>query len=261
MSFSSTSWGLVSPGPYGAQICLLTARRIDNGLFNQSPRSPIAPIVYLQPGSGGYNFSIPTADPDGDIVQCRWSIDAIECQSACYATYSPSIPFLLTSGCDLTYTGGDVSACEYYPICIQLEDYYVAYPTLKLSSAPVQFLVGICPQATPPISVSSLVVDNCSLSLANERIAIATSSPAVAETSPSSPAGCLNNLQVPNAIVPSSYPNVVNSTIPITCTAGYASSSSGTQMMAKCTQYNATFSEWTISSTCVSKKNFFSFCF
>ena len=267
MSFLSTSWGLIaSSGPYGAEICLLTAPRIDNGLFNQSPRTPIAPIVDLQPGSGGYSFAIPTADPDGDIVQCRWSIGATECQSTCYASYTGGIPFSLTSGCNLTYTGGDVSTCEYYPICIQLEDFYVAYPTLKLSSVPVQFLVGICPQTTPPIPVTPLVVDNCSLNLANELIATSTSPPALAETTPSASAGCLNNLQVPNAIVPPSYPNVVNSSLPITCAAGYASSSGGTQVMVKCSQFNATYSDWTMSSNCYCMKNFSSkilpfFCF
>lgn len=127
----------------------MTAPQIDNGLFNQSPRSPIAPIVDLQPGSGGYSFSIPTKDPDGDIVKCRWSVGTSECQSACYATYAGGIPFFLTSGCSLTYTGGDVASCDYFPIRIQLEDYYVAFPTLILRSVPVQCIVGVCPQTFP----------------------------------------------------------------------------------------------------------------
>ena len=246
MTFSGTSWGLITyMGAFGAEICLLTAPRIDNGLFNQSPRTPIAPLVDLQPGSGGYSFTIPTADPEGDIVHCRWSITATECQSTCYASYTGGLPFSLTSGCNLTYTGGDVPSCNYYPICIQLEDYYVAYPTLKLSSAPVQFLVGICPQTTPPISVTPLVVDNCSSNLAYESI--------VTSTTPPASAGCLNNLQLANSIVPSSYPNAVNSTFPMACEAGYASSSSGTQVMVTCTQFNATYSDWTMSSNCLQR--------
>lgn len=150
MSFSSASWGLIAnSGTFGAEACFLTAPQIDNGLFNQSPRSPIAPIVDLQPGSGGYSFSIPTKDPDGDIVKCRWSVGTSECQSACYATYAGGIPFFLTSGCSLTYTGGDVASCDYFPIRIQLEDYYVAFPTLILRSVPVQCIVGVCPQTFP----------------------------------------------------------------------------------------------------------------
>ena len=77
MTFIDSNWGLVtaflSTGNFGGQLIVMTSRRKDNDGFNSTPSSPVAAIVVLFLGCGGYNFTIPNYDPDGDTVWCRWS--------------------------------------------------------------------------------------------------------------------------------------------------------------------------------------------
>ena len=242
MSFSDYAWGLLNPNLmsgwayFGGQLLVLTARRTDNGLFNNTPRSPVAAIVTLWPGCGGTSFTIPVVDPDGDPVQCRWSSSTAECQDCCYSTYASksggtALPFTLTSDCTVTYTGGTVASNYYYAICIQMEDFYPSNPTIRISSSSLQFIVEV---AKNPCStqVSPLITDPCSLSM----VAIPQ---------------CTDSLiyVVPNAVVPSNYSNTVGSSVILNCAIGYAPSSGGS-VNVTCVKFNSTNGVWVASTRC-----------
>ena len=102
--------------------------------------------------------------------RCRWSNGDAECNGACAFGSYGAIPFELSSACLLTYTGdknstnesNDSLSCQYYPICVQLEDYYPSSPTTRLSSASLQFIVQVCPNCGINCTNSiPLVADNC----------------------------------------------------------------------------------------------------
>ena len=124
-------WGLVAIAPLfgyaflGALTMVMISPRTDNGGFNNSPRSTLTAIVVLYPGCGGWNFTIPTTDPDGDIVQCRWSVGSAECNYCCQQSqveYLGGYPFTFSNDCILTYMGGLVNSSVNFAICIQIED-------------------------------------------------------------------------------------------------------------------------------------------
>ena len=102
-------------------------------------------------------------------MKCRWATTLLECGDVCSATFNggvtlPPIPFSLSSNCTLTYTGTTPASLIYYPIAVMLEDYYPSNPTSPMSSAPLQFIVGVRNGGKP--CVSSLVADTCSSQLA-----------------------------------------------------------------------------------------------
>ena len=236
VAFTNTNWGLISAGlvRYGGQLSVLTARRADNNLFNNTPRTAIASIVTIWPGCSGFSFSIPVVDPDGDPVQCRWSTSSAECQGVCRASYPGGLPFTLTSDCTVTYTGGAVSSNTYYGICIQMDDYYPSNRTALISSASLQFIVEV---ATNPCSqaISPLYTDPCSLAI----VAI-----------------CSDNLSsvVPNSVITSNYSNIVGSSVILSCASGYAPSSNGS-VIVNCITFNSSNGVWVASAGC-SRINF-----
>ena len=217
-----TSWGLLqysSSTAFGGMLTMMTSRRADNNGFDSTARSPIAPIVELQPGCGGWSFTIPVMDPDGDPTGCRWGNSVDECQGACYSTYTGGVPFTLTSDCVVTYTGLLVASNIAYPISVQLLDFYPNDPTTQMSSVPLQFLVVIEPNSSPCVALSPLVTDSCSKALAPM--------PPTCSGSPT--------VSVSNAVAPVTYNNTVNSSVSHTCLTGYASSSTGeTTVIASC---------------------------
>ena len=239
MSFSGSAWGLLNPNSgisnFGGQLLVLTARRTDNGLFNSTPRSPIAAIVTLWPGCSGTSFTIPVVDPDSDPVQCRWSSSTAECQECCDSTYASTsgaaYPFTLTSDCIVTYTGGTVTSNYYYAICIQMEDFYPSNPTVRISSSSLQFIVEV---ARNPCSmqVSPLITDPCSLAM------IAVSQ-------------CTDDLSsvVSNSVIPSNYSNTAGSSVILSCAIGYAPSSGGS-VNVTCVKFNYTNGVWVASTRC-----------
>ena len=201
----------------------MTSRRKDNGGFNSTPRSPVAAIVVLFPGCGGYNFTIPNYDPDGDTVWCRWSNATAECNRCCKRAYGAPYPFTLSNDCVLTYTGGLVGSKVYYAVCIQMEDYYesdiadyeaalIAYNDTnrtataphRLSSASLQFVVEVSPNISPCQAVSPLINDKCSLGL----LGTITCTQSITSV-------------VSNAIVPMGYNKTINSTVHLNCSNGY----------------------------------------
>ena len=196
----------------------MTSRRADNNGFDSTARSPIAPIVELQPGCGGRSFTIPVMDPDGDPTSCRWGNSIDECQDACFSTYTGGVPFTLSSSCVVTYTGPLVASNIAYPISVQLLDFYPNDPTTQMSSASLQFLVVVEPNSSPCVAVSPLVTDSCSKAIAPVT-PTCSGSPTVSES---------------NAVAPTTYNNTVNSSVSLTCFAGYASSTGGSTVNASC---------------------------
>ena len=236
ITFADADWGLLpsSTMAYGGQLSVLTARRSDNYLFNNTPRTAIAAILTIWPGCNGISFSIPVVDPDGDPVQCRWSNSIDECSDCCYASYPGSLPFTLANDCTVTYTGGAVSSNSYYAICIQMEDFYPTNQNVRISSASLQFIVEV---ATNPCSqaISPLYTDSCSLSM----VAI-----------------CSDNLSsvVPNSVITSNYSNIVGSIVILSCASGYAPSSNGS-VIVNCVSFNSSNGVWVASAGC-SRINF-----
>ena len=234
MAFSSNAWGLIqnTVANFGAQIDVLISRRVDTLMFDSSARSAIAPIVTIRPACGGYGFQIPTYDPDGDTVQCRWGNTTLECQSVCNNSYNFPIPFILSTGCYLTYIGGLPASKIYYPIAVMLDDYYPSMPTIKMDSAPLQFVVEVALPTSPCVPVTPLVVDSCSLSLAplSECPSNITNAPA-------------------NSYVSSYYTVTANSTANLTCNYGYAPMPTA-QIYMICSPYNDTASVWSAVGNC-----------
>ena len=230
--FQDSDWGLLSTATimaYGGQLNVLTARRADKNLFNNTPRTAIAAIITVWPGCSGFSFSIPVVDPDGDPVQCRWSTSTAECRGCCYASYPGGLPFTLTRNCTVTYTGGAVSSNTYYAICIQMEDFYPTNQNVRISSASLQFIVEV---ATNPCSqaISPLYTDSCSLSM----VAI-----------------CSDNLSsvVPNSVIISNYSNIVGSSVILSCASGYSPSSNGS-VIVNCVAFNSSKGVWVASAGC-----------
>ena len=123
-------WGLITIYSnfafYTGILELLVTPRTDNKGFNNTPRSTLTAIVVMFPRCGGWNFTIPTSDPDGDPVQCSWSGTGWSsyCAQQSQSGYPCGYPFTLSRNCVLTYTGGFVTSSVYYAICIQMEDFY-----------------------------------------------------------------------------------------------------------------------------------------
>ena len=259
MTFQDNDWGLITAfwvpmltnyyGDFGGQLIVMTSRRTDNGGFNGTPRSPVAAIIILFPGCGGYNFTIPTYDPDGDIVWCRWSMATAECNRCCRSGYGAPYPFTLSNDCVLTYTGGLVGSNVYYAVCIQMEDYYVsdiadyeaalianngtnetATPPQRLSSASLQFVVEISPNISPCQAVSPIINDKCSLQLIR--------------------CTCTQSISsvVANTIAPVSYDNSINSTVDLNCSDGYYTNP--TNLSVTCVQISATKAHWVPNGQC-----------
>ena len=259
MTFQDANWGLVTAfgnsGNFGGQLIVMTSRRKDKYGFNSTPRSPVAAIVVLFPGCDGYNFTIPTNDPDGDVVWCRWSTATAECNRCCKKSYPASYPFTLSDDCVLTYTGGLVTSKVYYAVCIQMEDYYAtdvsdyeaaiiadngsnqtAIPPVRLSSASLQFVVEISPNINPCQAVSPLINDVCSLGL------VGGSTPALMR--------CTQNISsvVLNVIVSNEYDNSINATVELNCSDGYYPNPSN--LSVTCVQTNATSAQWVAEGQC-----------
>lgn len=118
-------------------------------------------------------------------------------------------PFSLSAGCYLTFTGtAPGSGSTFYPIAVMLEDYYPSAPTVKMSSAPLQFVVEVgAASGSPCTAVTPLLVDQCSANLA-----------------PLS--ACPTTITVPsNAhLTASSYSVTPNSTASYSCDYGYEAS-------------------------------------
>ena len=236
--FIGETWGLLNPylsGYYGGQLQVLTARRTDNGLFNSTPRSPIAGIVTLWPGCNGTSFTIPVVDPEDDPFQCRWSSSTAECQACCESTYASktgaAYPITLTSDCTITYTGGTVSSNYYYAICIQMEDFYPSNLSVRISGSSLQFIVEVAKNPCA-MQVSPLTTDACSRAMV-------------------SIPRCINILSslVPNSVVPSNYSNTVGSWVVLNCAIGYATSSGGS-VNVTCVKFNSTNNVWVASTGC-----------
>ena len=248
-------WGLVpiytpSFAFWGALTIIMISHRTDNITFNNSPRSTLTAIVVLYPGCGGWNFTIPTTDPDGDVVQCRWSVGTGECNYCCQQSqvkYPGGYPFALSNDCVLTYTGNLESSSVNFAVCIQLEDYYASdwanytaaliaangknqmvTPPQPLSSASLQFIVKISPNTISPcVAVSPLLTDPCIIS-------------------------CTQSISslVPQSVVPSSYSNSVNSTVLLNCSNGYYANPSS--LSVTCVQVNSTSAQWVANGKCSS---------
>ena len=251
---SDRSWGLVpiysssSYATWSAQTMFMISPRMDNNEFNNSPRSTLTAIVVLYPGCGGWNFTIPTSDPDGDIVRCRWSDIDQECKYCCQKSqvkYPGGYPFALSDDCVLTYTGGLVNISVNFAVCIQLEDYYIndwddyaaaliaangpnqtVTPPQPLSSASLQFIVKLSPNTISPcVPASPLLTDPCVVS-------------------------CNQNISsiVSQSVVPSSYSNSVNSTVVLSCANGYYANPSS--LSVTCVQVNSTSAQWVANGMC-----------
>ena len=244
ITFNSNSWGLIDSriAYFGGQLIVMTSRRTDNNLFNQTPRSAVASIVTLWPNCGGSSFRIPVTDPDSDPFKCRWSSTTQECRDCCYNYITTSLslyyPLSLSSSCTITYTGGTVSTKTYYPICIQMEDYYPSNPTVRISSASLQFVVEVAP-APCTMQVSPLVTDNCSIAMVIPVVATCSGSPASV---------------APNALIPS-YSNDVGTSVIVTCVLGYTVVPSGV-LNVTCVQYNSTSAAWVANAQCSCKRLF-----
>lgn len=254
LTFEDQAWGLVTDfhesGYFGGQLIVMTSRRTDNKDFNSTPWSPVAAVVVMFPGCGGFNFTIPTVDPDGDTVWCRWSTTTAECNRCCKSSYGAPYPFNLSSDCVLTYTGGLVTSKVYYAVCIQLEDYYVndaanyvaaliadngtnitATPPHRLSSASLQFVVEISPNLNPCVDISPLINDKCSLGI----VGLISCQKSILTV-------------VPHAIVYAGFDNSVNSTIELNCTDGYYPNPSN--LSVTCVQASDTAGEWVAYGQC-----------
>lgn len=253
MIFSSGDWGLLTDTnilSFGGQLLIMTGRRLDNGLFNRTPRTAVAGVITIWPDCGGEIFKIPVSDPDSDIVKCRWSNSTNECHDCCYTslvnglsyysyysftfvTTPGDYPFELSSNCTLTYTGGAVTTKKYYPICIQMEDFYPSRPNVRISSASLQFIVEV---ASLPCSmqVSPLVTDNCS-------VAMMTPSSGC----PGSPAAVAPNAQI------QSFSNAVGTSLNLSCIYGYTVVPSGV-LNVTCVQVNAS-AAWVANAQCTGK--------
>ena len=82
-SFSSCCWMTLVYGgsKWHVSSTVNLTQRSDTGNINSSPVSASSPIVRLQQGCPTV-ITIPTEDPDGDKVRCRWST---ECGGVCKA--------------------------------------------------------------------------------------------------------------------------------------------------------------------------------
>ena len=254
-------WGLVpiytTAAYWTALINVMISRRTDTKEFNSSPRSSLTAIVVLYPQCGGWNFTISTSDPDGDVVRCRWSLPNTECNYCCQQSqikYPGGYSFSLSDNCELTYTGGLVNSSMTYSVCIQMEDYYQATyandwanyqaalvaaigrnetvtPPQPLSTASLQFIVKISPDTTSPcVPVSPLFSDPCTLS-------------------------CNRSISslVPMAIVPTSYSNNVNSIVYLSCSNGYYAIP--TILSVTCVQTSSPSAQWVVNGMCTSNNS------
>ena len=239
MAFSSAEWGLIQStrANFGAQIDMLLNRRNDTGTFDGSARSAIAPIVTIRPVCNGTGFQIPYYDPEGDPVKCRWANTTLECQGVCKIGYVTTIPFTLSTGCYLTYTGTNPASSVYLPIAVMLEDYYPSMPTTKMDSAPLQFVVEVATANSPCVPITPLVVDICSLAMAPVAV-------------------CPSNITNPpaNSYVSTSYYTILpNSTANLTCNYGYTPLPT-TQIYMICLPKNATAGVWIAVGNCIGTK-------
>ncbi|XP_072021341.1 integrin beta-like protein A [Amphiura filiformis] len=126
-------------------------RRADIGRPNSSPRSAVTPIVRLQHGCN-HTLVIPTNDPDGDIVRCRWAEGSDECAGVC-KTFPNSL--LEETTCTLRYEA--VYQTGWYAVALMIEDFAHQLSSTPLSKIPLQFLVLVYSNDGPCSSAPEFV--------------------------------------------------------------------------------------------------------
>ncbi|XP_046870167.1 uncharacterized protein LOC124462587 [Hypomesus transpacificus] len=127
--------------------------RSDTGTANRSPQTTVIPLL-LVPVNCPRDFQFLAHDPDGDLVQCRFSLSG---NQECATCSLPSF-FTLKSPCTLSYLNTSISAENTYAVQLMMEDFPTASITLTykdgsqsnrtsllspLSKLPVQFAVRV----------------------------------------------------------------------------------------------------------------------
>ncbi|XP_076804673.1 uncharacterized protein LOC143448710 isoform X2 [Clavelina lepadiformis] len=131
--------------------------RSDTGKPNSSPKSGSMPIIRVQVGCP-ITIKIPTTDPDGDSVTCRFGKNYQECGEVCI-----SFPYFSINQdlCELTYNGGGSEAMVSVAIIIEDHPDKTIYlndgstsgvefsSADSLSYVPLQFLVALVSSDNP----------------------------------------------------------------------------------------------------------------
>ena len=154
LQMSSGGWSLVT--------MMNLSPRNDNLLINSSPESVVPPIMYVPvAASQPTSLDIPMSDPDGDMIECRFSLSsnvlasvtADECADVCKPLALPSSTQLISGNntCTLIVT---LPTLGYYAVAIQIEDFLVN-STTPLSSVPVQFLLLAYDDSNPTSSCTT----------------------------------------------------------------------------------------------------------
>ncbi|UJR34575.1 hypothetical protein I4U23_027351 [Adineta vaga] len=115
-----------------------------DGYINSSPVTNTLPVIFYLINTPIVHI-VQMADNDpSDILRCRWSNansasnynQEDECKGICYG---PPLSYTLTeSNCTLSFIL--TSAITYYPVALQIEDFYDSTYTTPMSSVPIQFL-------------------------------------------------------------------------------------------------------------------------
>jgi hypothetical protein len=108
--------------------------RNDTKRINQSPISSMSPVIRVKAGCY-QQVSIPSQDPDGDFIRCRWA-NGTECGDSCLL---PDYVELDEETCLLKFNLTNLNGM--YALKIQLEDFESKTSKKPLSSIPLQFLV------------------------------------------------------------------------------------------------------------------------
>ncbi|CAF0954615.1 unnamed protein product [Didymodactylos carnosus] len=163
--------------------CTISVSIRPNGRLNSGPISTVASYISI-PSSGLQSIPIPTFDPDGDNIRCRFSTNSStvdECGSVCWPDSLPT-GSILYSNCTLVISGQ--SANETYAVAIQLhlrrkktlmyllrlfskvEDFWNSTTITPFSSTGVLFLVSVYPSpscTTKPVVSIQIPITTCSV--------------------------------------------------------------------------------------------------
>ncbi|XP_072048907.1 uncharacterized protein [Amphiura filiformis] len=139
MYFSSCCWISINNGggSWSLEASVDLTRRSDTGLINSSPITAMTPIIRVQYGCN-YNLHIPTSDPDGDEVRCRWPISNYEKGDV----ITPTGISLNQKACTLSFNSNSLGY-GWIGVAIVLEDFSSSSSTTPLSKIPLQFLINV----------------------------------------------------------------------------------------------------------------------
>ena len=142
IAFTGSAWISPFSSSWSILTNFSTAKRIDNGRINSTPRAITSPVLRLQKNCN-HKIRIPVTDPDNDIVRCRWAVGYDECGSVCDGFPGANLD---PESCSITYTANQ--GVGYRAAAIVIED-FLPGSTVPMSSVGLQFLVFVFSSTRP----------------------------------------------------------------------------------------------------------------